>query len=98
MPYWFWLAWGIVTPCLGPLVLQAEMEKDGEAQQQSCKTLIQDAIARSDKFIDKTVQLSNVPALTGYLLGNSAAGGPVMQKFDSEVAAGTFDYLAKQVR
>lgn len=79
---------------------QVEMSKDAEAQRQVCKNLVAEAITRNSKYVDKTLQLSNLPALTGYLFGSKkgADSMPVASsKWDSEVVAGTFDQLAKQV-
>lgn len=77
------------------------MSKDAEAQRQVCIGLVGEAIARNSKYIDKTLQLSNLPALTGYLLGSSkgASGMPVASSsWEAEVVSGSFDQLAKQVR
>jgi hypothetical protein len=80
---------------------QVEMSKDAEAQRQVCINLVGEAISRNNKYIDKTLQLSNLPALTGYLFGSSkgASGMPVASSsWEAEVVSGTFDQLAKQVR
>jgi hypothetical protein len=77
------------------------MSKDAEAQRQVCINLVGEAISRNNKYIDKTLQLSNLPALTGYLFGSSkgASGMPVASSsWEAEVVSGTFDQLAKQVR
>eukprot|EP00879_Flechtneria_rotunda_P003905 GHRR01004145.1.p1 GENE.GHRR01004145.1~~GHRR01004145.1.p1 ORF type:complete len:584 (+),score=253.10 GHRR01004145.1:1864-3615(+) len=78
---------------------RVEMCKDAEAQRQVCKILVADAISRNNKFVDRTLQLSNIPALTGYLFGSGggSGGGVVSGRWESEVVAGTFDQLAKQV-
>lgn len=76
------------------------MSKDAEAQRQVCRNLVNDAINRNNKFVDRTLQLSNLSAITGYLLGSSSkdgSSGPVSKSWDTEVVAGTFDQLAKQV-
>lgn len=49
------------------------------------------------RFVDKTLQLSNLPALSGYLFGGSSASN-ILGRWDGDVVAGTFDELAKQVR
>lgn len=49
------------------------------------------------RFIDQTLQLSNLPALSGYLFGGSSTSN-VLGRWDGDVVAGTFDELAKQVR
>jgi hypothetical protein len=80
--------------------IQVEMSKDAEAQRQVCISLVGEAISRNNKYIDKTLQLSNLPALTGYLFGSSkgASGMPVASSsWEAEVVSGTFDQLAKQV-
>jgi hypothetical protein len=80
--------------------IQAEMSKDAQAQRQVCINLVGEAISRNNKYIDKTLQLSNLPALTGYLFGSSkgASGMPVASSsWEAEVVSGTFDQLAKQV-
>jgi hypothetical protein len=77
------------------------MSKDAEAQRQVCKNLVGEAINRNNKFVDKTLQLSNLPALTGYLFGGGSGGDanmPGTVGWESEVVVGTFDQLAKQVR
>ncbi|WIA16861.1 hypothetical protein OEZ85_013792 [Tetradesmus obliquus] len=79
---------------------KVEMSKDAEAQRQVCISLVGEAISRNNKYVDKTLQLSNLPALTGYLFGSSkgAAGMPVASSsWEAEVVSGTFDQLAKQV-
>jgi len=48
------------------------------------------------RFVDKTLQLSNLPALSGYLFGGSSASN-ILGRWDGDVVAGTFDELAKQV-
>jgi hypothetical protein len=48
------------------------------------------------RFIDQVLQLSNLPALTGYLFGGNSAGN-VLARWDGDVVAGTFDELTKQV-
>jgi hypothetical protein len=49
------------------------------------------------RFIDQVLQLSNLPALTGYLFGGNSASN-VLARWDGDVVAGTFDELTKQVR
>lgn len=77
------------------------MSKDAEAQRQVCRNLIDEAINRNNKFVDQTLQLSNLPALTGYLFGSSSSkdgsSSVVSRGWESEVVAGTFDQLARQV-
>ncbi|WIA37083.1 hypothetical protein OEZ86_014055 [Tetradesmus obliquus] len=78
---------------------KVEMSKDAEAQRQVCISLVGEALSRNSKYVDKTLQLSNLPALTGYLFGSSkgAAGMPVASSsWEAEVVSGTFDQLAKQ--
>lgn len=49
------------------------------------------------RFIDNTLQLSNLPALSGYLFGGSS-GSNILGRWDGDVVAGAFDELTKQVR
>jgi hypothetical protein len=49
------------------------------------------------RFVDQTLQLSNLPALSGYLFGGSSASN-ILGRWDGDVVSGTFDELAKQVR
>jgi hypothetical protein len=54
------------------------------------------ASAAACRFIDRTLQLSNLPALSGYLFGGSSASN-ILGRWDMDVVAGAFDELAKQV-
>ena len=49
------------------------------------------------RFIDQTLQLSNLPALSGYLFGGSSVSN-ILGRWDGDVVAGTLDALSKQVR
>lgn len=75
---------------------KVEMVKDADAQRQVCKDMVAEAVSRNNKFVDKTLQLSNLPALSGYLFGGSSASN-ILGRWDGDVVAGTFDELAKQV-
>ena len=76
------------------------MAKDSAAQRQVVKDLVAQAVSRNDRFVDKTLALSNINALSIYLLGPGKDGKgnlPVAADFDKEVVSGTFDQLNKQV-
>jgi hypothetical protein len=49
------------------------------------------------RFIDQTLQLSNLPALSGYLFGGKNVSN-ILGRWDGDVVAGTLDELSKQVR
>ncbi|KAF8065743.1 hypothetical protein HT031_002803 [Scenedesmus sp. PABB004] len=78
-----------------------EMAKDAEAQRAVCTGLVNEALVRNARFVDRTLQLSNLPALTGYLFGGGgggSGGSAVAANWDGEVVAGSFDQLGKQAR
>jgi hypothetical protein len=74
-----------------------EVERDSEAQRQACGKAMGGVVQRAEKFVDRTLQLSNVAALSTYLLGPGGKGGqaslPVAQTWDKEVVAGGLDTL-----
>lgn len=93
------------TPPHRPTTTQAEMAKDAEAQRAACRALVDEAVNRNSRFVDATLQLSNLPVLLGYLLGGSSSGSssggtalPVASRWDAEVVAGGHEQLGKQVR
>ncbi|GFH06915.1 uncharacterized protein HaLaN_01635, partial [Haematococcus lacustris] len=54
------------------------------------------ATARMDKFVDKTLALSNAVALSSYVTGGTASQQQLSStatQFEAEVAGGTFDKL-----
>jgi hypothetical protein len=76
-----------------------DMRKDGAAQRGAVKDLVAAAVGRADKFVDGTLQLSNLGAVGQYVFGGpgGAAGLPVARGFDSEVVQGSSDTLASLV-
>ena len=76
---------------------QEEMSRDSEAQRAVCAALVEEAVARSGAFVDRTLALSNAPELAPYLLGSGRGPLPVAGGFQRDVVAGTFDLLTKQV-
>lgn len=61
-----------------------------------CNLLRLSPVVRPRRFIDQTLQLSNLPALSGYLFGGSSASN-ILGRWEGDVVAGGFDELAKQV-
>lgn len=56
------------------------MEKDSAAQRRQAGDLILEAVRRCEKFVDRTLMLSNIGGLSSYLLGAGSAGAlPVVR-------------------
>jgi hypothetical protein len=74
----------------------ADMEKDGAAQRAAVRELVAAVVARADKFVDRTLQISNVGAAGSYIFGGAggASGLPVAKGFDGEVVQGAADQMA----
>lgn len=84
---------------------EADMAKDAALQRQVCGTLLQDVVAKTDRFVDKTLQLSNFAVLTTYLISNTsgkAAGSGsgsetdstfVFRGYQADVAAPLYEQL-----
>ncbi|KAL6761719.1 hypothetical protein V8C86DRAFT_3023722 [Haematococcus lacustris] len=75
---------------------KADMEKDAAAQRDALLKTLAVATARMDKFVDKTLALSNAVALSSYVTGGTASQQQLSStatQFEAEVAGGTFDKL-----
>lgn len=48
---------------------RADMEKDSAAQRRAAGDLVGQAVQRCERFVDRTLQLSNVSGLSAYLVG-----------------------------
>jgi hypothetical protein len=72
------------------------MTKDAAAQRSAVKDLVSAAVSRAEKFVDGTLQISNVGAIGAYVLGGpgGAAGLPVAANFDAKVVQGSTEALA----
>ncbi|KAI8475898.1 MAG: hypothetical protein J3K34DRAFT_517060 [Monoraphidium minutum] len=77
----------------------ADMRRDGAAQRGAVRELVAAAVGRTDKFVDRTLQISNVGAAGAYIFGGPGgpAGLPVARGFDAEVSQGATDQLAALV-
>jgi len=76
-----------------------DMRRDGAAQRAAVRDLVTAAVGRAEKFVDRTLQLSNIGAAGQYVFGGpgGAAGLPVARGFDSEVVQGSTDQMASLV-
>jgi hypothetical protein len=73
-----------------------EMERDSAAQRGAAQRALQGAAQRAEAFVDRTLQLSNLPALLAYVLGpkgGSDATLPVSRAWEQEVVAGSLASL-----
>jgi hypothetical protein len=84
----FWVSTGVGTGCLPP----------------SCQ-LTATPLAPPDtllhtllRFIDRTLQLSNLPALSGYLFGSGGGASGAFSRWDVDVVGSGYEDLSKQVR
>jgi hypothetical protein len=75
---------------------QEDMKKDAAAQRAAVRDLVSTASGRAEKFVDGTLQISNVGAIGAYVLGGpgGAAGLPVAANFDAKVVQGSTEALA----
>eukprot|EP00198_Chlamydomonas_reinhardtii_P000476 XP_001689811.1 predicted protein [Chlamydomonas reinhardtii] len=62
---------------------RAEMEKDAAAQRAALQPVLAEVLARAEKFVDSTVQLSNAPLLVSIAAGNKEY--PFRAAFEKEV-------------
>ena len=73
-----------------------DMRRDAAAQRAAARDVVAAAVQRAERFVDRTLQLSNLGAAAAYVFGGpgGAAGLPVARGFDAEVAQGASDQLA----
>lgn len=79
---------------------QVEMKKDSEVQRTAAKRVVQAATERCEKFVDRTLNLSNVVNLFSYVTASDRSRGdlPVARGFDKEVVQGGYEELKRLVQ
>ncbi|GIL45252.1 hypothetical protein Vafri_2543 [Volvox africanus] len=74
---------------------RGEMEKDAASQRAALQQVLSEVLARADRFVDQTVQLSNAPLLVSIAAGNREY--PFRAAFEQEVVGSGFDALRTAV-
>jgi len=77
---------------------QAEMEKDAGAQRDALLKLLAETTSRVDKFVDRTIQISNLPVLINYVTGSKTSpASSMMSSFEAETMSSSLDTLKAAV-